>query len=103
MGDRWMSLRGILREEEGPTRLGVTLGRKAGKAVVRNRLKRLIREAFRLSRGALPEGMDIVVLPSLRRGEVPPPIGDLWRSLVSLVLQAHVRLSEGAGRGHGNR
>jgi len=45
------------------TRLGVVVGRKFKGAVRRNRLKRLIREAFRTVRPELPPGLDLVVLP----------------------------------------
>ncbi len=51
----------------GP-RLGVTVSRRVGNAVVRNRLKRRIREWFRRKRRALPEGLDLVVIG--RRGAV---------------------------------
>lgn len=51
------------------TRLGVSLSRKVGNAVVRNRWKRLVREAFRTQRELLPTGFDLVVRP--RRGAVP--------------------------------
>ena len=43
-----------------PTRLGVTVTRKVGKAVKRNRIKRLVREAFRRERSVLPAGLDMV-------------------------------------------
>ncbi len=42
-------------------RLGLSIGRRVGGAVVRSRMKRLIREAFRLEQHALPPGLDFVV------------------------------------------
>jgi ribonuclease P protein component len=45
-------------------RLGISIGRKkVRRAVERNRIKRLLREAFRLGKGALPSGLDLVVVP----------------------------------------
>lgn len=46
--------------EVPPTRLGITVTRKIGNAVTRNRIKRLVREVFRLNRNRLPEGIDLV-------------------------------------------
>jgi ribonuclease P protein component len=43
-------------------RLGVTASRKVGNAVVRNRVKRRIRAAFRARRGLLPPASDVVVI-----------------------------------------
>ena len=45
-------------------RLGISVSRKKVKtAAGRNRLKRLIREAFRLSKSELPAGLDLIVVP----------------------------------------
>lgn len=58
----------------GPRRLGIVAARRAGNAVQRNRLKRVIREFFRLQPQLFPEG-DSVVIPGadaglLNNGEV---------------------------------
>ena len=45
------------------TRLGITAPTKMGGAVLRNRVKRRVREAFRLNRLTIPAGWDIVVNP----------------------------------------
>jgi ribonuclease P protein component len=45
------------------TRLGLSVGKKVGNAVVRNHWKRRIREAFRIQRSDLPAGLDLVVRP----------------------------------------
>ena len=51
-------------EIEGPTRprLGITVSRKVGNAVVRNRFKRRVRAWFRARRGELDAGLDLVVI-----------------------------------------
>jgi ribonuclease P protein component len=43
------------------SRLGLTVTRKTGKAARRNRIKRLLREAFRLNRSHLTESVDLVI------------------------------------------
>jgi len=47
-------------------RLGVTASKRVGRAVVRTRAKRLIREAFRRNKSLFPEATDIVFLASSR-------------------------------------
>ncbi len=50
------------QESDGPPRLGVTVSRKVGNAVVRNRIKRRIREWFRADRSLVENGRDLVVI-----------------------------------------
>lgn len=45
-----------------PSRLGITASRKVGNAVVRNRLKRRLREWFRANRGDLAKPVDLIVM-----------------------------------------
>jgi len=49
-------------EAPPPTRLGITVTRKIGNAVARNRIKRLVREVFRQHRERLPAGLDLVFI-----------------------------------------
>lgn len=44
------------------SRLGLTVSKKVGKSVQRNRVKRLIREVFRLNQHRIADGYDIVVV-----------------------------------------
>ncbi|WP_394700305.1 ribonuclease P protein component [uncultured Desulfosarcina sp.] len=44
------------------SRLGVTVSKRVGKAVTRNKIKRIIRETFRLNRSRLPEQVDLNVI-----------------------------------------
>lgn len=49
-------------ETAGPSRLGITVTRKIGNAVVRNQVKRAVRESFRACRARLSPGLAVVVI-----------------------------------------
>ncbi|MEZ6047042.1 MAG: ribonuclease P protein component [Planctomycetaceae bacterium] len=72
------------RNALGYTRLGVSVSRKLGNAVVRARFKRCLREAFRLEQSQLPHGLDLILIP--RRG-TEADVGAYRKSIPALVKQ----------------
>ena len=73
----------------GCSRLGITASRKVGKATVRNRFKRLVREVWRRHRGLLPEGLDMVFIA--KRGAP----GMTYASLLGQLQELARRLRHG--------
>ncbi len=68
ISDRVLTLY-MARNECGHPRLGVSVGKFWGNAVMRNRLKRLLREAFRQSQDEIPAGFDYVLMISRSCGK----------------------------------
>ncbi len=78
-------------------RLGLSVSRKVGGAVRRNRWKRLLRESFRMERRKLPAGVDLIVIP---RPEAEPNLTVIRQSLARLARKAAgkwARSEAGAG------
>ena len=52
----------VLENGTDITRIGISVSKKVGNSIVRHRLARLIREAFRLSTDCIPDGYDYIVV-----------------------------------------
>jgi ribonuclease P protein component len=75
----------------GYTRIGLSVSRKVGSSVVRNRWKRVLREAFRLSRETLPQGIDLVLIA---KDQNPPTLAWLLDELPRLAGQVARKLNK---------
>lgn len=78
------------------TRFGVSVSRKLGHAVRRAALKRLLREAFRLSQHELPDNLDLILIPQ-RSTAATAELADYQRSLVKLATRLARQLAEQDG------
>ena len=54
------------RNRQGRSRLGITVSTKLGHAVTRNKVRRRLREIYRLNRGRMTPGYDIIVVARTR-------------------------------------
>src|SRR2546421_7508071 len=89
VSNSWLMVYGCPNESER-LRIGLSVSRKVGNAVARNRFKRLYREAFRLIRAELPIGFDLILLP---RSAQEPTLEQVRQSLLELVPALARRLT----------
>jgi ribonuclease P protein component len=87
----------VVARENGrmETRLGLSVGKSIWKgAVQRNRVRRIFREAFRLSYAELPEGFDLVLIPAAPK--LDPELAATCAELVHMARKAARRAREKA-------
>jgi ribonuclease P protein component len=70
------------------TRLGITVTKKVGTAVQRNRIKRVVREVFRRNRVFFPQSHDVVLIAKRNAAEID------YESLVSELRRAAKKMRE---------
>src|SRR5919112_5257251 len=75
-----------LPNELGHPRLGMSVSRKVGTAVRRNRIRRLIRESFRLLQHDFPQGYDLVVVV---RPHEPLMLAEYQKLLMGMLVRLH--------------
>lgn len=90
-GDGLLLVRALANGRQ-QARLGLAVSRSSGGAVRRSRLRRMIREAFRLNKARLPRGLDLLVGP--RAGAAGAGLPELGRSLVALARKAADKLGK---------
>ena len=71
------------KNKNASNRLGITVSTKVGKAVVRNRVRRRIREAYRRNELRFISGFDIIVVARVRASEVA--YSDIEKNLLKLA------------------
>lgn len=75
-----------LANADGRTRMAAIAGKKLGNAVLRNRMKRRIRAAYRLQKESLPKGWDFAFVA--RRGLLEAEWLDVMRDLRTAAARA---------------
>ena len=80
------------RNRTGVNRVGITVGKKLGKAHIRNCARRRIREVYRLNEERFAPGWDIVVVARSR--SVEAPFDKLTKSYLSLAKRAGILREE---------
>lgn len=81
------------RNRTGTNRVGITVGKKLGKAHIRNRVRRRLREVYRLNEEQFQPGWDIVVVARTRA--IDAPFDQLTKAYLALAKKAGILADNG--------
>ena len=95
--NRYLVVYSFPRAGEDEPRLGISVGRKVGGAVVRNQVKRMLREAFWACGEQLPDGHDFVIVARPEMAEVADQRGatGVEEELRAVLASAGIGSTEG--------
>lgn len=85
----------VLPNDLGRNRIGLSVSKKIGKAVKRNRVKRLFREVYRLNKDKLIQGFDLIFLA--RKDAIKLDFPGMERSILRLYKRARILKPQAAG------
>ncbi len=78
----------VLYKADGTGKVGIVCSKKVGNSVVRHRMARVIREAYRLNKTHISENTDIIIIarePAKERG-----LTDIQESFLKLLKRLHI-------------
>lgn len=78
----------VLKNNYGVNRLGIAISRKVGKSVRRNRIRRLVRESYRVYEEFIKDGLDMVF--SARSTEKTPDYSEISKEMKFLLKKLEV-------------
>lgn len=67
-------------------RIGISIPARVGRAVVRNRMRRLVREAFRLARPQIQKNVDVIII--VKKGALETSLKEIEADFCSMLREA---------------
>ena len=87
-----------IKNKTGMVRIGITTSKKVGKSVVRNRMRRLVRENIRHIYGQLAPGMDLVIV--VRKADPSADFHSIGKELRYLLKKLDILVRENREKDH---
>lgn len=85
----------VYSKQDQEKRFGFSVSKKVGKAVVRNRVKRLLKEACRLNSGVFPDGKDYIIIA--KKEVVGEDLQTISTRILNLLQRLLKKTTAGAG------